>query len=127
MILRAMMPRDLEPVRTIHEKYYGTEFPLPDFVTNYLCAFVVMDENDSIISAGGVRTLLESVLLTDKSFAPEVRKEALLDILVASIHVAKKGKFEGIHAFVQDKKWAARLRRTGFKDTVGQALYLGIE
>lgn len=127
MILRAMMQRDLEQVKAIHEKYYGAEFPLPDFVTNYLCAFVVVGEGDSIISAGGVRTLLESVLITDKSFSPETRKEALLDILAANIHFAKQGNFDGIHAFVQDEKWAKRLRRTGFKDTIGKALYLGIK
>lgn len=126
MILRAMMPRDLDAVKAIHEKYYGQEFPLPDFVTNYLCAFVVLDEDGSIISAGGVRTLLESVLITDKSFEPEVRKEALLHILGANLHCAKRGNFEGIHAFVQDKKWANRLRRVGFKDAIGEALYLGL-
>lgn len=127
MILRAMMPRDLEQVRSIHEKYYGQEFSLPDFVTNYLCAFVVLDEDGSIISAGGVRAILESVLITDKSYDPGVRKEALLHILGANLHCAQRGNYEGIHAFVQDKKWAERLKRTGFKPAVGEALYLGIK
>lgn len=119
------MPRDLPSVRAIHEKFYGEEFPLPDFVTNYLCAFVVLD-GDRIITAGGIRTLLESILITDKSYAPEIRKEALLDILAASIYCAKRQNFDGIHAFVQDDKWANRLERFGFKAPVGKPLVLSI-
>lgn len=121
-----MMPRDLPAVRAIHDKFYGSEFPLPDFVTNYLCAFVVLDD-ERIIVAGGVRTLLESVLITDKSYAPEIRKEALLDILAASIYCAKRNNFDGIHAFViRDEKWASRLERFGFKTPVGKPLVLSI-
>ena len=57
-MIRAMMPRDLESVKRIHEKYYGEEFNLPDFVTNYLCAFVALDGTGRIVSAGGIRTIL---------------------------------------------------------------------
>ena len=125
-MIRAMMPRDLESVKRIHEKYYGEEFNLPDFVTNYLCAFVALDGTGRIVSAGGIRTILESVLVTDKSFNPEVRKAALLEILSASLYFARQTNHDGIHAFIQDEKWASRLIRTGFKDTTGRALYFGL-
>ena len=99
----------------IWKKYYKDEIPLfPDFFDKYLCAFVVEQEGH-IVVGGGVRTIAESVILTNKSFTPRQRVVALREVLHASKYVANRSGYNNLNAFIADESWKKHLIRIGFK------------
>lgn len=128
MILRRMQTFDLMQIQYIHQKYYNDEFPLADFQdTHFLPQYVVIDDNDRIITAGGVRTILESIFVTNQDFSPRDRREALLMLLEALIHEARAEKYNQIHAFIiEDDTWEKQLEKYGFSRCRGNALCLPI-
>lgn len=126
-MIRAIANKDLEQIKEIHEKYYKTEFDFPNFVNKYLCAFVVADEDShDIISVGGIRTIVESIAITNKDFSPRIRKKALTELLYANVHFTEKHGYNEIHAFVQDPEWEHHLRKVGFETTKGKCLVLSL-
>lgn len=127
MNIRAFELYDEIRVRDIHEKYFKDEFSFPDFFNKFLLAFVVEDDDKNIISVGGVRTILESVIITDKSFTPQMRMAAFEDMLGASAFAGRKHGYDQLHAFIQDEKWSKRLQKSfNFRPTKGQSLILDI-
>lgn len=125
MNIRGLEKSDIDRVKELHERFYKTEFDFPDFFTNFLCAFVV--ENDGgIITAGGVRNIPELVLVTDKNKHSKERYKGLFQALDASTFVVNKTGHDGIHAFVTDDDWEHILRKVGFDNCIGKALYLGV-
>lgn len=126
MIVRHIDENDLEQLKEIHKRYYDKEFPFPDFRDNFLCNLCVADDNNIVITGGGIRTILESIIITDKSRSPVDRKDALYSMLAASTYCVEKLGYDQLHAFVQDKVWLNRLKRVGFVETKGQALVIGI-
>lgn len=119
--VRELRLSDHDQVKEIYER---EKYPFGLFsMDKFLCGFCVTDENEKIISAGGLRELAEVVLITDRTYGAKVRREALSHMLQASIYVADKFKLEQIHAFVQDdEKWIKRLRESGFTDITGTGL-----
>lgn len=99
------------------------EFDFPDFLTGFLCAFVV-EQNDNIICAGGVRNLAEVVLVTDKDFSVRDRRSSLYTVLDASLFIAGKKGHDSIHAFITDEVWLEQLTRIGFHNVKGKALIM---
>lgn len=126
MTIRGLELDDIEEIRAIHKRYFSSEFDFPDFLNNYLCAFVVLNDNNRIISAGGVRAIAESVIVTDLSLAIKERRAALYQVLDASCFITKNASFDQLHAFIQDKNWLRHLQKIGFSPTKGQALVLSI-
>lgn len=126
MNIRALRSSDLPILRQIHEEYYKHEFNLPNFSSGFNVAYVVEDDDRQIISAGGIRPIIESVILTDKRQSVRKRREALYDILAASTHFGRKDGYNQIHAFVQDPSWENHLKKNGFYDTKGLSLVLDI-
>lgn len=125
MGIRALTESDIDQVRAIHERHYKTEFDFPDFLTNFLCAFVV-EEDGQVISAGGVRNIAEVVLVTNKDLSVRQRRAALFQVLDASAFIAGRSGHDGLHVFIQDDKWEFQLRKIGFHSTKGRALVLGL-
>lgn len=126
-MIRALARKDFDKAIEIHRKYYKEEFEFPGFLDKFLCAFVVEDEDSKeIVAIGGLRTITESILITDKDFSPRIRKIALQEILAASMFFTEKFEYKEIHAFIQDSEWEHHLRKIGFKDTVGKSLVLGL-
>jgi len=126
-MIRSLLKDDFDKVKEIHEKFYKTEFDLPNFLDKYLCAFAVEDEDtNEVISLGGIRTIVESIVMTNKDFSPRDRRKALLEILAASLHFTEKFKYNQIHAFVQESDWEHHLRKVGFKDINGKGLVLSL-
>lgn len=127
MNVRAMTKDDLEAIQKIHELYFKEQFEFPEFFEkDYLCAFVIEGDEGNIISAGGVRTIAESILITNLNYSPRIRKEALLNFLQASLFVAHNSGYDSLHAFVQDEKWKNQLFRYGFKPCKGQPVLIGV-
>lgn len=123
MIGRSLQPEDIEKLRDIHEKFFKDEFAFPDF-TNFICAYVIVDKDNRIICGGGVRPIAEAVIVTDRDFSPRDRKEALINMLQASLYFANKAGFDMVHAFVTDDKWYEKLKNYGFNDCKGKAIFI---
>lgn len=114
-------------VREIHEKYYKDEFSMPEFFTpHFMDRFQVENEEGRIITAGGFRVIPEMILITDKDAPVLDRRIALLEALDLMIKHAQLLGFNHLHAFVQDRKWNDRLRRTGFHPPKGECLILEV-
>jgi len=126
MNIRSLQLEDIEVIRKIHETHFKNEFEFPDFLNNFLCAFVVENEDGRIISAGGVRAIAESIIVTDKSYPIKDRRAALYQVLDASCFLTKQASFDQLHAFIQDANWLRHLQKIGFSPTKGQALVLNV-
>jgi hypothetical protein len=124
VIVRTLYPRDLDELKRIHEKFYKDEFSFPNFYDKFLCVAAVID-NDEIISAGGIRTIAESVVITNKDASVRKRQEALKQILGFSMYAADHSGYDQFHAFIQDEQWERHLLNAGFKHTKGKALVYG--
>jgi IMP cyclohydrolase len=125
MIIRALQPNDIEQLKQIHIWHYRNEFEFPDFLNNYLCAFVVTDNNGRIISGGGVRAIAEAVVVTDKNRSVKDRRDALLQVLDASCFITKQADFPRLHAVTDDEQWAKHLENVGFHSR-GKLLAIGL-
>lgn len=123
MIIRKMLPGDVPQLVDIHQKFYTNEFVFTEFDEHFLNYFVTI-EDGKIISGGGVRTIAESVIVTDLSATRQIRKEALLLILKEAIKTCNIHNYDQLHAFVQDPKWEKVLRKYGFQDNKAKGLYL---
>lgn len=126
MNIRELRIQDLEDIQKIHEKYYESEFSLPDFFGNFLCGFVV-EENGEIITAGGVKRIAELIFVTDKSKTHRQRRTALYKGLEISSYLAGRNGFDQLHAFIQDEKWLEVMESRGFSRCKGIPLYIGVE
>ena len=125
MIIRSIRLDDYEKVRIIHEKYYANEFSLPNFMTNFVGAFV-LEDNDGIIAVCSLRKIAEVIAITNKDRSVRERTSALLSGSEAITFIAGKEGFNQIHAFVQDEKWEKLLIKVGWKQTKGNSLVLEI-
>lgn len=110
-------------LKELYEKFFKEEFDLPDF-SRFLFSLVVRDEHGAVITAGGVRTIAESIIITDKDYPIEARLAALKQMQGAQAYLAQQVGYDQLHAFVQDEKWLTHLKKHGFKDCIGKALYL---
>lgn len=125
MDIRNLAIEDIAKLRHIHSQYFMDEFQFPDFMHGYLQAFAIVNDDNEIVTAGGVRPLMECVLVTDLNKTPRERKQALLLALKASIHSCELLGKNTLHAFVQDELWVQHLEKYGFKPTKGKSLVLG--
>ena len=123
--VRPIMQDDYTQLKELHEKFYKDEFTLPDFINNYLLGFLV-EKDGNIITIGGIRTIAEVILVTDKSQSVRVRRDSLLEALRVAILTAGINKYDQIHTFIQDPKWKNHLEKIGFHETKGTALVLEI-
>ncbi len=113
-------------VQQIHAKFYKDEFVFPSFSQDtYINTFQIVDDNDRIITAGGVRLIPEIILITDKEAPVLDRKSALTLALDFMRHDAKAFHFDNLHVFVDDEKWKHRLLREGFHPSKGECLIIG--
>jgi hypothetical protein len=126
-MVRELKHEDLPKLQEIHEKFFSHEFSFNDFVSAWMFNFAITDENDEIISAGGVRPIAEVVAVTDFTKSTRKRRSALYDILQISQYVLRDTNYRQIHAFVQDKTWENHLIKAGFKHCVGNAVYFNLE
>lgn len=129
MKIRELNRNDLFQVDRLHTKFFP-ELEYPDFLgPDYKCPFVVTDDENRIITAGGIKLLPEIVLVTDKSVSVKVRYDALLQALGSAIHIGKDMKVPELFTLVfDDDNYVRILQRRGFKlmrDTAILTLNLG--
>lgn len=120
MNVRPLRLVDKKEVDKIYDDYYSDN-EYPDFFKTegpdrFHCTFAVEDDSGKIIVAGGIKTIAEAVVVTDKSLPPTIRLDALLQALGSSIFIAQGMKYQQIHAFVNhDDKYVNTLQKFGFK------------
>jgi len=129
MIIRVMKPDDFEQLKNIHEQFYSDDFSFKEFIgRKWLDKFVIANDSNEIVVAGGIRLITECIAITDKSKSTRERREALLLLLEASKFTSGRNGYEGIHSFVDesDPNWIEILKKYGFSPTKNQALYLQV-
>ena len=92
--------KDEDELREIWKKHFKDDFAFPDFFQHYLCAFKFMDNNGKIITTGGLRTIPEVVLVTDKDMPALKRMKSLRNALDFVRHIAYKNRYEHFHAVI---------------------------
>lgn len=125
MIIRNIEENDHVDIEKIH-KQYQQEFELPNFNDKFLSTIIVSTDNHEIITVGGVRIILESVIMTDRTFSVRDRREALYHMLQASLFTCGRLNYHELHAFIQDETWMKHLLKVGFRPTKGKALVIGL-
>jgi len=127
MKVKELTPEDIGKIRELHEKFYS-DLEFPDFFNGFMCAFLIDDDDDKLILAGGVRLIAESIVITNKDMFPSTRVQALLKALDVSIHVCKNTSpnITQLHAFVGEAFWSNQLQRHGFRKMISEALVLDI-
>ena len=117
MEIRAYRPEDMEGAKRIFDKFYSKDeygsFIFPDMST-YLCAFTVVGDDNKIITTGGVKTIVEVRLMTDKDRSIKERVLALKEVLRTSAFIARDFKFDWLHAITDDPTWANQMQEVGF-------------
>jgi hypothetical protein len=126
VITRSYVEQDNEKLKEIHEKYFAREFEFPDFLKGYLCAFVTEDNCGNLVTAAGVRTLAEVVLVTNLRLPVKQRRAGLMETLNASRYIAEQYQFDSLHAFVQNDIWRHQLLKHGFQDCKGKPVFIGV-
>lgn len=125
-MIRSIKIEDLDQIKKIHENFYQNEFSLPDFIKNYLCAFVSVTKEDRIISVCGIRKIVELVAITDKAISARNRRDGLVELLQASSYMASKFGYDQLHAFIQEENWLGHLKDSGFQETKGKSVFINI-
>lgn len=126
MNIRNIEPSDIEALKELHEKYYKDEYFFDNFLNNLLGSFVIENES-GIVCAGGVKTITESVLITNKSSAFHDKLEALNMALQVSDFICRKTNHNQLHAFIKDDVvWRAWLKKVGFKKCSSTPYFLEI-
>jgi len=125
-MIRALLKRDQIQIKDIHEKFYKDEFPLSE-LDNLTCGFTAVDNNDRVICAGGIKSIMEMVLVTDKNVDLTKRQLALYDMLKTAGYSTKSAGYNNLHAFIKDERWAKYLiKHVGFKPIIGTGLIIGV-
>jgi DNA-binding phage protein len=126
MNIRTITPQDIYKIKQVHQQFFSDEFDFPNFFDKFLNVFVVENDKEEFILAAGVRTITESVAITDMSKSVRQRREALYKALHASLYTCGRLGYDELHAFVQDEIWKSHLEHAGFESTKGQSLVIGV-
>jgi len=112
MKIRAMKFTDVGELSRLHNQYYS-EFAFPRF-GSMLNAFVIEDDDNSIIMAGGVEKVAEAVLVTNKEKSRIKIGKALVEAQQCSAFTCKVNGIKDMYAFVKDEDYAKHLLQHGF-------------
>jgi hypothetical protein len=112
MNIRAMTITDFEAINRLHNKYYH-EFEFPRF-SHMLNAFVIEDDDKSIVMAGGVEKVAEAVLVTNKEKSRIKIGKALVEAQQCAAYTCKRNDIRDMYAFVKDEQYAKHLLQHGF-------------
>jgi len=116
MSIRAFKSSDIEEVKRIFDKFgavnkSGIEFEFPDMTKNYLCAFIIEDDDKKIITAGGVAISPELRLTTDMNLPARVRLLAVEEALQAAKFICYENRFNWLSVVTDDPIWADQIKK----------------
>lgn len=113
MRIRILKPDDVDKVRIIHERDYP-DFDLPNF-RSLMSAFIIEDDDDDMIMAGGVEAIGEALLVTDKTKSRIQIGKALVEAQRFAAFTCGLHNIRELHAFVTDAEYAEHLIQHGFE------------
>ena len=116
----------IERAREVHKLYYNNEFDFPDFLKEFILVFSSVNNEGQLIGIGGIKTILEFIVITDPTKSVRDRHTAVYDLLAAANSAAKNNNYDQIHAFVQNLHWKEVMLKRGFRETKGQALVIEV-
>lgn len=128
MIIRVPYHSDRPEIDRIYKEYFSQN-EYPDLYDRkiFTCPFVVATNTDRIIVAGGVKTIAEAVVVSDRGLPIKTRLDALLQSLGSIINIVREMKRNQIHVFVNnDEKYVKVLQEYGFKLIDAKLLVLDI-
>ena len=123
MIIREFRESDIAHLERIHKQYEG-EFSLETFNDRNFLGMFTAEIDGEVLLTGGVRTLAEIVVVTDKTACTREKREAFYKALDAANYLCNTNFYPELHAFVQDEAWLRVMVRRGFKIAKGQALVI---
>ncbi len=126
MKIRALRGMDEIHLRELNARYYPDD-RFPGFRKNFASALAIVDNNDKIITAGGVELIAEGVCITDKEFSEHVRGKALRMLLQSMRLTCGRINQSDLHVFSNnhDEIWERALLGDGFKPLEG-AFYIEV-
>lgn len=110
--IRALTLNDLDELEILHNKYYS-QFQFPDFM-HMLNAFIIEDDDKSIILGGAVEKVAEAVLVTNKEKSRIKIGKALVEAQKCSMFTCKVNDIRELYAFVDNEQYAHHLKKHGF-------------
>ena len=122
--IRPLTLNDIEELSRLHDKFYS-EFDFPHF-GNMLNAFIIEDENNEIVMAGGVEKVAEVVLVTNKEKSRIKIGKALVEAQRCSLFTCSVNNIRDMYAFVNNDEYAKHLIQHGFTDVGHRALSMRI-
>jgi hypothetical protein len=126
-MIRNLSIEDIPKLKEIHEQFYANEFSFDEFLLGSMSNFAITDQEDKeIVMVGSIRPIAEMLAITNKNKSPRVRRDALLESLQIAHYVLRPTAMHQLHVFIQDNEWEKQLIKSGFKKTVGNALYINI-
>lgn len=130
MNIREMGFSDRDEIDDLYERFFS-HIEYPDFLdkNDFRCPFVVTEETDSskVLLAGGIKVILEAVVVTDKNESIRKRQEALLQAMGSVVRIAGDMGYEQVHVFVaNDDQYVKHLQKFGFKLMDAKLLVLNI-
>lgn len=121
---RDVTSKDLIKIKELHDKYYS-EFEFPDF-SHIWRGFVIEDESDEIVMAGGVEIMGEALLVSNKSKSRIKLGKALVVAQGACAYTCNRLRIRNLHAFVNNSEYARHLVKHGFQERFDQVLRMRI-
>lgn len=126
MIIRSMTHSDSLIFEEMSQKYYP-EFDGPEFEDNYFNKFTITRNDGELILGGGLRSLAEVIIVTDKEQNKHLIGEALIKALAHCVNGARRNNIDFLHAFVKDESYAKHLIKHGFEIREGTVLSLYVK
>lgn len=124
MIIRPFESSDAEKVNEIYAQHHAGSFSVPPLERGIVSG-VVANGRSEITGFGIVTLLAEAILVMDLNCSAREKKETIEKLIWLGLQGVSKAKMDGIHAFVQDPRFAAVLKKHfGFRTCKGEALYL---
>lgn len=123
--VRDVTSSDLELIQEIHNHYYP-KLDFPDF-TRLLNGFIIEDEDDDeLITAGGVEMMAEAFLVTNLGNTRVKIGRALKIAQDICAYTCQKFRIRDLHAFTSNPEYARHLIKHGFETRGEQALRMRI-
>lgn len=124
---RAVTPKDLGKIKELHQKFYS-ELQFPEFMKDFLCGFIIEDENDEIVIAGGVERIAEGILFTNKDKSNVKIGRALVLAQDISVYVCQQFEIRELHAFIDhsNEAYIKHFLKHGFHERNQRALSMRV-
>lgn len=112
--IRSVKRSDLNQIAELHKLYYS-DLEFPDF-DNLLAGFVIEDENEEMVMAGGVEAIAEALLISNKSMSNIKLGRALMEARRFALFTCASYRIRELYAFTENEEYKKHLIQHGFHE-----------